>query len=324
MARRRLYGRSPRFAPRAMATVLVVGDIDLVGKLVHVVGGAREVRLQMLARRGNRVDDARGELAVLEADRQLRGDLVPESVRHFLVDAFVAEDHEALLLGRDEEQHTVARRRLRHAEALERPLRYPAQLAAGRLRLHVHADLARRLLLRRANRFAASLLIELREKFFLIHYQLPPAPPPPNEPPPPPHDPPVLHPPPPPLNPPPPNVPPPPPPQNIGRMQPLHPPQPPRRSSGRITQRKMTNRTMRMPISEPDGIGIEERGAIGCCTCRCTAPVFVAAKFGSIFDASASIPAFSPAASCPCLNCGAMVSRITRDEYASVMTASSP
>src|SRR5437763_12266182 len=98
-----MYARSPRFAPRAMATVLFVRDIDLVGELVHVVGSAREERLQMLPRRGDGVDDSLGVLAVLEADGQRRGDLVPEPGRHHLVDAAVAEDHEALLLGGDEE-----------------------------------------------------------------------------------------------------------------------------------------------------------------------------------------------------------------------------
>src|SRR6266542_2729040 len=168
MARRRVRARSPRLEPRAIATVLLIRDVDVVGQLVHVVGGAWEVLLQMLARGGERVDDAVGELAVLEADRQLRGDLVPESGRHFLVDAAVAEDHEALLLGGDEEQHAVARRRLGHPQALERPLRHPAQLAAARLRLHVYADLARGGLLRRADRVDNARLVELREKFFLI------------------------------------------------------------------------------------------------------------------------------------------------------------
>src|ERR1044071_6064587 len=251
IARRNVKARSPRFAPRAMATVLLIRDVDLVGELVDVVGLAREKLLQMLARRRDRVDDPLGELAVLEADGQLRGDLVPEAGRHLLADAAVAEDHEALLLGDDEEQHAVARRRLRHAEALERPLRDEAEVAAARLRLHVHADLARRRVLRGADRLDDALLVEPRQELLLLHYQLPPAPPPPNELPPPPHEPPVPHPPPPPPPKPPPNVVPPPPPQNSGKMQPLHPPQPPRRNSGRRTT------TRRMTMAEPDGPGGE-------------------------------------------------------------------
>ena len=67
---------------------------------------------------------------------------------HFLVDPFVAEDHELLLLGGDEEEHAVAQRGLGHAEALERPLRDVADVAADRLRLDVDADLAGRLAFR--------------------------------------------------------------------------------------------------------------------------------------------------------------------------------
>src|ERR1043165_4176480 len=250
---------------RTARSRLLIRDVDLVRQLVHVVAAAREKLPEMLARGRDCVDDPLGELAVLEADRQLRGDVVPEAGRHFLVDAAVAEDHELVLLGGDEEQHAVARRRLRHAEALERPLRHEAEVAAAGLRLHVYADLARRRLLRRADRLDDARLVELRQELLLIHYQLPPAPPPPNELPPPPHEPPVLQPPlPPPPNvvPPPPN---PPPPQNIGKMQPLHPPQPPpRRSSGRITKTKTMKRTMRMAMSEPDGPGVE-RATGRCC-----------------------------------------------------------
>src|SRR5205823_14852888 len=45
-ARRSVRARSPRFEPRAIATVLLIRDVDLVGQLVHVVGGAWEVFLQ--------------------------------------------------------------------------------------------------------------------------------------------------------------------------------------------------------------------------------------------------------------------------------------
>src|ERR1051325_8266537 len=262
--------------------------VDRLGLEARACRG-REELLQVPPRLRDGVDDSLGEFAVLEADRQLRGDLVPEAGRHFLVDAAVAEGPEALLLGGDEEQHAVARGRLGHAEALERPLGDEAAVAAARLRLHVHADLARGLVLRGADGLDDALLVEPRQELLLIHYQLPPAPPPPNELPPPPHEPPVLHPPPPPPpKPPPPNVVPPPPPQKNGKMQPLHPPQPPRRSSGRMTKRNTRKRTMRMTMSEPDGPGVEREMGRCCTGSRIGAVVedVVDVQLGSIFVAS--------------------------------------
>src|SRR5215211_3104627 len=95
-------------------------DVEVVRELVDVVRRAREVLAELLARAVDRVDDAIGELSVLEANGQLGGDLVPEPAGHLLVDAVVAEDHEALLLGGDEEEHAVAQIRFGHAQALER------------------------------------------------------------------------------------------------------------------------------------------------------------------------------------------------------------
>src|SRR3954447_11690473 len=146
IARRRNSARSPRLEPSAISTeagTSLLADVDVVGELVHVALGAREVRLELMSRRGDRFDDAFGELAVLESDGQLRRDLIPETGGHFLVDSLVAEDHETVLLGRDEEQHAVAQRRLGHAEALEGALGDVARIAAGRFGLNVNADLAR-------------------------------------------------------------------------------------------------------------------------------------------------------------------------------------
>src|ERR1041385_5707317 len=230
-----------------MTTLALLLDIDRIGQLVHVVAGAREVLAEGRARGLDGLDDPLGELAVLEADGELGRDLVPEAGGHLLVDALVAEDGGALLLGGDEEEHAVAQRGLGHAQALEGALGHRADLAAVGLRLHVNADLTRGGALRVLDRGDDAVLIELCQKFLLRHHPPPEAPPPPNELPPPPHPPPTLHPPPPlppPLNPPPPKVPPPPPPQNIGQMQPLHPPHPPRRIIGPTTKMKM--RTMKI------------------------------------------------------------------------------
>src|SRR5438270_9711336 len=86
IARRRNSARSPRLEPSAISTEAgtLLLDVDVVGQFVDVALGAREVRLELMAGRGDRFDDAVGELAILEADGQSRGDLVPETGRHFL------------------------------------------------------------------------------------------------------------------------------------------------------------------------------------------------------------------------------------------------
>src|SRR5438132_4039154 len=109
-ARRKYQRRFPRFEPRAIATENSAGrgargadrgspfrDVEVIAQLVHVISGARKIGLQMLAGRTNRFDDAISEFAILEARRETRGDVVPESRRHFLVDATIAQDDEALL-----------------------------------------------------------------------------------------------------------------------------------------------------------------------------------------------------------------------------------
>src|SRR6185503_16765060 len=102
MARRRNRARSPRLEPSAISTeagTLLLADVDVVGQFVDVALSAREVRLELLPGRGDRFDDPLGELAILETDGQHRGDLVPETGGHFLVDSLVAEDHEVVFLG---------------------------------------------------------------------------------------------------------------------------------------------------------------------------------------------------------------------------------
>src|ERR1044071_2065324 len=257
-------------------------NVDLVRELVDVIGRARKVRREMFARAGDGFNDAVGEVGALKADRQLCGDRVPEAGGNFFVDALIAEDRELLFFAGDEEEDAVAQRGLRHAEALERALGDIADVAA-RLRLDVHADLARRLLLGRVDRRDDALLIERREKFFLRHHQPPEAPPPPKLPPPPEK-------PPPPPNPPPENPPPPPP--NVMPLPPpgkkksgKHPPQPllRRDSIGRITK-KTTKRIARTKI--------------GLMSLRWPPPERCIAGTGSspfvIFASTASIAAFNP------------------------------
>src|SRR3954468_17574111 len=138
IARRRKSARSPRFEPSAISTeagTSLLGDVDVVGQFVDVALGAREVRFELMSGRGDRFDDAFGELAVLESDGQLRRDLIPETGGHFVIDSLVAKDDETVLLGCDKEKHAVAQRRFRHAEAFERALRDIARVAAGRFRL---------------------------------------------------------------------------------------------------------------------------------------------------------------------------------------------
>src|SRR4051794_1521949 len=104
---------------------------DVVGQLVDVIRRAWEELGEMLPGFFDGVDDAFGEHAVLEADRQLRRDLVPETGGHFLVDPFVAEDDELLFFGCDEEKHAVAEHRLGHAEPFESALGDGAEIAAS-------------------------------------------------------------------------------------------------------------------------------------------------------------------------------------------------
>src|SRR4051794_20888672 len=213
IARRRKSARSPRFEPSAISTeagTSLLADVDVVGELVHIALGAREVRFELMSGRGDRFDDAFGELAVLESDGQLRRDPIPETGGHFVIDSLVAEDDETVFLGRDEEKHAIAQRGFRHAEAFERALGDIARVTAGRLRLDMDTDFAGRFAFRRSDRCGDARLIERLDEFFLLHHP-PPAPPPPKELPPPPQEPPVLQPPPPPPPPPPPNVVPPPP-----------------------------------------------------------------------------------------------------------------
>src|ERR1051325_5938534 len=234
-------------------------DVDLVRELVDVAFGSREIRAELDAVVLDCFDDAIGELSSLKTDGQLRGDLVPETARHVLVDAAVAENREALLLAGDEQQHAVAQRGLGHAEALERPLGDIADLAT-RLRLDVHADLAGGLLLRRRNRVDDALLIEQRQEFLLRHHQPPEAPPPPKPPPPPENPPPPPPQPPPPENPPPPNVIPLPPPgkKNSGK----HPPQPPPPRRRRESIGRSTKKTTKRIISTK--IGLIYNGRASC------------------------------------------------------------
>src|ERR1051326_4584375 len=167
-----------------MATVSLI-DIDFVRELVDVIRAARKVRFELRARRRDRFHDPVRELGILESDRELRGDLVPKTRGYFLIEAFVAEDRELFFFAREKQQHSVAQRGLRHAEAFESALGDEANVAAGDARLDVYADLARRLLFRVGDRFHDARLIDLFEKLFVRHHQPPLAPPPPNEPPPP-------------------------------------------------------------------------------------------------------------------------------------------
>src|SRR5438874_890729 len=100
----------------------------------------------MLAGGLDRLDDSVCEFAVLESNRQLRGDLVPETGRHLLIDSTIAEDRETIFFRGDEEQDAVAQRGLCHAETLEGELGELADVGS-RFRLHVDADLAGGLLL---------------------------------------------------------------------------------------------------------------------------------------------------------------------------------
>src|SRR5216684_2748510 len=143
MARRRKSARSPRFEPRAISTddaTSLLADVDLVRQLVDVVRGPREVRFELMPCRGDRFHDAVGELAVLEMDGQLGRDLIPKAGGNLLIDSLVAEDHEAALLGGDEEEHAIAKSGLGHAEALERPLRDEPGIAAFHYRLDMDTN----------------------------------------------------------------------------------------------------------------------------------------------------------------------------------------
>src|SRR4051794_2609056 len=93
IARRRKSARSPRLEPSPISTeagTLLLADVDVVGQLVDVAFGAREIRLELMSGRGDRFNDAFGELAVFESDGQLRRDLIPEAGGHFLIDSLVA------------------------------------------------------------------------------------------------------------------------------------------------------------------------------------------------------------------------------------------
>src|ERR1700726_4205813 len=114
MARRKYQRRSPRLDPRATTMEKIAGrasrlrDVDVIAQFVRVARGVRKVCLQMLAGGFDGLDDAVGELAILEPRREARNDTVPEVLRHLLVDAAVSEDDEALLFRGDEEKHAVA------------------------------------------------------------------------------------------------------------------------------------------------------------------------------------------------------------------------
>src|SRR2546428_4880729 len=141
IARSKYQRRSPRFEPRAMMTVLFVADVDFIGQFVHVARSSREVLLEMLAGGADRLDDSVGELPVLETNRQLCSDFIPESGGNFLVDSSIAEDDELPRLGGDEKQHAIAQAGFGHTEALECALGEHAEIGAD-TRLHMHANLA--------------------------------------------------------------------------------------------------------------------------------------------------------------------------------------
>src|SRR5688572_968943 len=92
-----------------MTTRSVRTDADVVGELVDVVPFPWEKRLELFARAVYGVDDAIGEFPRFETNGELRRDFIPETRRDFAVDPAVAEDHETLLLGGDEEEHTIAK-----------------------------------------------------------------------------------------------------------------------------------------------------------------------------------------------------------------------
>src|SRR5436190_11737722 len=131
--------RLPRFEPSAITTLL---GADFIRQLVDIAFAARKELSQMIAGGGDRFDNPVGELAVLESDGQLRGDVIPEAFRDFLIDAAVAEDHELTRLASDEKQHAVAQIGLGHAEALESFLGEHADVGTGAA-LHVDANLSR-------------------------------------------------------------------------------------------------------------------------------------------------------------------------------------
>src|ERR1700753_583470 len=160
-------------------------DVDLVAQLVHVVGAARKAAREMFGDAFDLLDDALGQLVRAKALRQRRGAVGPEACGNPFIDSTVAQDDELPLLGRDEEEDSVAMNGLRHADALEGPLGDAPQLAAGRTRLDVHADLAGRPLLGGTDRASDARLVERFDEFFLSHHQPPLAPPPPKLPPPP-------------------------------------------------------------------------------------------------------------------------------------------
>src|SRR5438552_3852576 len=141
IARSKYRRRSPRFEPRAMTTVLFVADVDFIGQLIHVTRNSREVLLEMLAGGADRLNDSVGELPVLETNRQLCGDFVPESGGNFLINASIAEDDELPRLGGDEKQHAIAQAGFGHTEAFECALCEGADVGAG-ARLHMHTNLA--------------------------------------------------------------------------------------------------------------------------------------------------------------------------------------
>src|SRR5688572_9475344 len=152
-----------------MTTVKLVLDVDVVGELVDVRDRTREELAELFAGALDRFDDAIGELSMLKAERQFRRDLIPESGRHFVVDAFVAEDHETLLLAGDEEQHAGAEIGPGHAETFKGALGDVADVAM-RARLNVHANLAGRSPLRGPDRVHDLLPVERRKKLFLMHH----------------------------------------------------------------------------------------------------------------------------------------------------------
>src|SRR5436190_16273650 len=100
--------------------LLLASEIDLVRELVAVAFALMwEVLGERLADRLDALQQTAGEVALLESCRDHRGDRGPEGFSHLGVDALVAEHHEGAARRHDEDEHSVARLGVAHAEAVE-------------------------------------------------------------------------------------------------------------------------------------------------------------------------------------------------------------
>src|SRR5688572_16592793 len=104
-----------------MIAGVVVAKGDLIAQFIDVAALDREMADQLCPRRFDRLQNPLGELLLAKSLGQLLGDLIPELLGNLRVNSLISEDRELLILGSDEQEHSIAQLGPSHPQSLESP-----------------------------------------------------------------------------------------------------------------------------------------------------------------------------------------------------------